>query len=87
VGFLFFSRRDELLRALPTELPKYVDPRLSPYAEMGTIGQDEEEDPFHFARSLLQQIRSSPAQEIGTHTFSHYYCLEPTQNVSYGFPR
>jgi len=82
VGFLFFSRRSELLRALPTELPRYDDLRLSPYAELDGIGQDENDDPFHFARSLLQQIRSSPAQEIGTHTFSHYYCLEPTKSVA-----
>jgi hypothetical protein len=82
VGFLFFSRRSELLRALPTERPQYDDARLSPYAEMAAIGQDENEDPFHFARGLLEQIRSSQAQEIGTHTFSHYYCLEPTQSIA-----
>jgi peptidoglycan/xylan/chitin deacetylase (PgdA/CDA1 family) len=82
VGFLFFGRRSELLRALPTERPQYNDARLSPYAEIGSIGQDEDENPFHFARGLLEQIRSSHAQEIGTHTFSHYYCLEPTQSVA-----
>jgi hypothetical protein len=82
VGFLFFSRRNELLRALPRELPQYDDPRLTPYAEIRTIGQDEDEDPFHFARGLLEQIRSNPAQEIGTHTFSHYYCLEPRQSIA-----
>lgn len=82
VGFLFFSRRTELLQALPTELPRYDDPRLSPYAELDGIGQDEDDDPFHFARTLLEQIRSSPAQEIGTHTFSHYYCLEPRESVA-----
>ena len=82
VGFLFFSRRNELLRALPAERPKYDDARLSPYTEMEAVGQDENEDPFHFGRSLLEQIRSSPSQEIGTHTFSHYYCLEPTQSIA-----
>jgi Polysaccharide deacetylase len=82
VGFLFFSRRHELLRALPTERPNYDEARLSPYLEMEAVGQDENEDPFHFGRSLLEQIRSSPAQEIGTHTFSHYYCLEPTQSTA-----
>ncbi len=82
VGFLFFSRQSELLRALPSQLPRYDDPGLSPYSEMETIGEDENKDPFHFARSLLERIRSSPAQEIGTHTFSHYYCLEPTQSIA-----
>jgi Polysaccharide deacetylase len=82
VGFLFFSRRNELLRALPADRPHYDDAHLSPYAEMEAVGQDENEDPFHFGRSLLEQIRSSPAQEIGTHTFSHYYCLEPTESIA-----
>ena len=81
VGFLFLSSRSELLRALPTERPQYEDARLSPYADMDVIGQDENDDPFHFARSHLEQIRSSQAQEIGTHTFSHYYCLEPKQSI------
>ena len=82
VGFLFFNRRSELLRALPSKRPQYEDERLSPYTDIGAIGQDEDEDPFHFARSLLEQIRSCPGQEIGTHTFSHYYCLEPEQSIA-----
>ena len=82
VGFLFFSLRSDLLRALPAERPKYIDPRLSPYTEMNAIGDNENEDPFHFARSLLEQIRSHKSQEIATQTFSHYYCLEPKQNIA-----
>jgi hypothetical protein len=82
VGFLFFSHRSELLRALPKELPRYDNARLSPYLDIATIGKDENEDPFHFGRSLLEQVRSSPGQEIGTQTFSHYYCLERTQNIA-----
>jgi peptidoglycan/xylan/chitin deacetylase (PgdA/CDA1 family) len=82
VGFLFFNRRCDLVRALPLEQPRYEDPRLSPYAEIEGIGEDEDRDPFHFGRKLLEQVRSNPHQEIGTHTFSHYYCLEPRQNVA-----
>jgi peptidoglycan/xylan/chitin deacetylase (PgdA/CDA1 family) len=82
VGFLFFSRRSELMRALPTGRPQYDDARLSSYEEMDALGEDENEDPFHFGRSVLEQIRSYPGQEIGTHTFSHYYCLERTQNIA-----
>ncbi len=82
VGFLFFSRRSDLLRALPIQRPQYSEARLSPYPDINAIGRDENEDPFHFARSLLEQIRSNPAQEIATHTFSHYYCLEPTQSIA-----
>ena len=57
--------------------------RQSPYPDLEHIlGRDEIEDPFHFGRSLLEQIRSYPGQEVGTHTFSHYFCLEPTQDLA-----
>ena len=82
VGLLFFRSREELLRALPIERPAYKDERLSPYSDILRIGLDEDTDPYHFGRSLIDQIQLSPAQEIGTHTFSHYYCLEPMQRES-----
>src|SRR6202035_723776 len=34
----------------------------------------------HLAGSLVDLIAASPGQEVGSHTFSHYYCLEPGQN-------
>jgi len=79
VGFLFFEHRRELLTGLPSRRPAYVDPSLSPYAALGTIGENERDDPFHFAPSLVRRIADTPGQEIGTHTLSHYYCLEPGQ--------
>lgn len=82
VGFLFFRSRSDLLRALPTERPKYTDPHLSPYAEIEAVGEGEDSDPFHFARSLLEQIRSCESQEIASQTFSHYYTLEPAQSIA-----
>jgi len=79
VGFLFFERRDDLIRGLPDEKPSYTDGRLSPYSLVQTLGRDEGEDPLHYAGSLIEVIRSHPHQEIGSHTFSHYYCLEEGQ--------
>lgn len=81
VGLLFFGRKSDLLHALPVERPRYDDSSLSPYQEIDGIGEDEAQDPFHFGRSLLEQIRSTVKQEIGTHTFSHYYCLEPKASL------
>jgi len=80
VGFLFCEGRDELRSVLPKVLPKYVDERYSPYSIIDGLGKSETEDPFHFAPSLLRLIASTPDQEIGTHTFSHFYCLEPGQD-------
>jgi peptidoglycan/xylan/chitin deacetylase (PgdA/CDA1 family) len=77
VGFLMARNREELLQYLPPTLPAYQNEALSPYnSVLKTIGNDERDDPMHFARSLFEQIRDTDGQEIGTHTFSHYYCLE-----------
>ena len=82
VGFLFFSTRTELLAALPDLRPNYDDMRLSPYLDMKVLGRDEDDDPFHFGRSLIDHIQSYSGQEIATHTFSHYFCLERGQRVA-----
>lgn len=81
VGFLFFETKKELLNHLPEEKPNYIDDILSPYLTMEHIGENEEEDPYHFGLSLIHDIASVPHQEMGTHTFSHYYCLEEGQTV------
>ena len=82
VGFLFFSGRDELLENLPTILPEYTREDLSPYPHIARTGNSEEEDPLHYAPSLIEQIAVTPGQEVATHTFSHYYCLEEGQTAA-----
>jgi peptidoglycan/xylan/chitin deacetylase (PgdA/CDA1 family) len=77
VGFLFAESREELERFAPSLRPSYLDARLSPYGD--AIGADEADDPLRFAPSLIEAIGRTPRQEIGTHTFSHYYCGEPGQ--------
>ncbi|TGO03303.1 hypothetical protein PN36_08990 [Candidatus Thiomargarita nelsonii] len=77
VGFLFANSKQELESFSPTVKPLYDDAKLFPYRE--EIGQDEKADPFHYAPSLIKAIQRTPRQEIATHTFSHYYCLEPGQ--------
>lgn len=81
VGFLFAESRDELLRSLPARRPQYTNSRYSPYEYLNTIGEDEEHDPCHFAPSVIRQIAAAHGQEIGSHTFSHYYCLEDGQTA------
>jgi peptidoglycan/xylan/chitin deacetylase (PgdA/CDA1 family) len=77
VGFLFASSRTELEAHQPRLRPAYSRPGLDPYVEK--IGLDEESDPEHLAGSLVDLIASGGGQELGSHTFSHYYCLEPGQ--------
>lgn len=75
VGFLFAESRQGLREASPEVRPQYHDVHLDPYPE--PLGEGEQDDPLHFAPSLIERIRATPRQEIGTHTFSHFYCGEP----------
>jgi hypothetical protein len=78
VGFLFASKWDELSPHIPFLRPDSRRSELDPYGEQ--VGPDEDHDPEHLAGSLVDLIAASPGQEVASHTFSHYYCLEPGQN-------
>lgn len=82
VGLLFFDHKKEMITAFPPLLPSYVDVNFSPYEKLKAVGENEQLDPYHFGLSLIKQIANAPHQEIGTHTFSHYYCLEEGQSKS-----
>ena len=81
VGFLLFETRDELMKGLPERKPKYANRIYCPYEELGSIGSGEAADPYHYAASLVRMIAAVPHQEIGSQTFSHYYCLEEGQDA------
>jgi peptidoglycan/xylan/chitin deacetylase (PgdA/CDA1 family) len=81
VGFLFARNKRDLMAHLPEERPRYTDRRFDPYGMLDEIGEDEARDPFHYASSLLHAIAEVPGQEIASHTFSHYYCLEDGQTL------
>ena len=79
VGFLFFKNTEDLKENLPDLTPTYKRKELSPYEY---INNSPTLDPtYHFAPDIIDSILESKGQEIGTHTFSHYYCLEPGQSV------
>jgi hypothetical protein len=81
VGMLLFDSRRDLLRHLPERRPNYARPELSPYLDIGEIGDDERSDPYHYGLSLARRILECEGMELGSHTFSHYYCLEPGQTA------
>lgn len=87
VGILFYDSIEQLNENIPDQKPSYRELQLSVYEYIRThgIGTTEEVDPLHFARSLVKQIASTPNQEIGSHTFGHYYCNEEGQTVDQFF--
>lgn len=78
VGFLFARSRAELEEFSPAIKPQYRNTALWPYDE--PTGDGERDDPLHYAPTLIEAVRRTPRQEIASHTFSHYYCLEPGQS-------
>ncbi|WP_230491811.1 polysaccharide deacetylase family protein [Lysinibacillus sphaericus] len=79
VGLLFAETKDEMahyLRGIPV---KYDQIRFAAHLQLANVGENEQEDSLHFGKSLIEAIICTPHQEVGTHTFSHYYCLENGQ--------
>lgn len=83
VGLLFARSRAEMLAHAPKRRPAYEDYALSPYPslENGEVGETEAEDPFHFGASLIDRIAQTSGQEISSHTYGHFYCLEPGADI------
>jgi peptidoglycan/xylan/chitin deacetylase (PgdA/CDA1 family) len=81
VGFLFAKNKQDLELYLPLIKPGYNNDGYNVYTkELPLVGNNENDDPYHFGYSLLQQIKQS-CHEISTHTFCHYYCLEEGQTA------
>lgn len=81
VGTMFSENIEELNSFLPNLKPNYSDSNLSPYN--GYISDANQQDPrYYFGKKLIEQVKSDSRHEIGTHTFSHFYGLEPGQTQS-----
>ena len=79
VGMLFNADWKEWKENVPSVLPAYKNGSLSAY-KFGAKMQNDDAEDLCFAPKLVKQINSSPGQEMATHTYSHYYCLEEGQN-------
>lgn len=78
VGLLYYSDVEQLQKNLPQATPSYQKQELSPYKYIESLDKEYHQE-LHFCPDLIESIAQCPGQEIGTHTFSHYYCLEPGQ--------
>ncbi len=80
VGFLFVKNKNELIKYTPNIKPSYLIDNLSPYNGHYDLIDDIQKEKYHFAPNLIKQISNEDNQEVGTHTHSHYYCLEENQS-------
>lgn len=79
VGMLNFKDKKALLANLPSLKPNYTNNKLSPYRKSFSYITN---DKYFFAPQLIKLICSTPNIEVGTHTFSHYYCMEEGQDIN-----
>ena len=80
VGMLFNKDAAAWLENQPETLPNYENQKLSAY-RFFKENKQELDDHFCFAHELINEIKNTKGQEVGTHTYSHYYCLEKGQNL------
>ncbi|NJW53432.1 polysaccharide deacetylase family protein [Salinimicrobium oceani] len=81
VGMLFNKDWAEWENNKPKILPDYTDRKLSAYDFGESFRKSDNSEMMCFAPELIRKIAATPFQEIGTHTYSHYYCLEKGQTL------
>jgi len=79
VGMLVARNSQQLNKLLPVIQPSYDNSNVSTYEY---IKRSNEFTPsFHFAKEVVQKILADERQELGSHTFSHYFTLEAGQTA------
>jgi hypothetical protein len=76
VGSMFAENQKEWEELKPSIEPDYSLQQYSAYKWVRQNGMEDEFKWAHFAPELVASIMNYPGQELATHTFSHYYCLE-----------
>jgi peptidoglycan/xylan/chitin deacetylase (PgdA/CDA1 family) len=72
VGMLFCANEEEWEHYKPAHLPSYREKGFSAYHWAKENGLNPA---YHFAPDLIQQILETPGQELGSHSYAHYYTL------------
>lgn len=83
VGFMFAEGYEDLQKFFPKkeDLPSYERSILSSYRCFNDVAKEGANNKFFYAPSLIKAISEVEGQEIGSHSFSHYYCDEKGQTV------
>jgi peptidoglycan/xylan/chitin deacetylase (PgdA/CDA1 family) len=76
VGSVMAQDQQEWEQWKPAVEPDYLEKKYSAYQWVQQNGLPALYNWAHFAPEAVRKILQYPGQELGTHTFSHYYCLE-----------
>jgi len=72
VGMLFAENEEEWRQYSPNQVPSYRDSKFSAYEFVSKSGLRPD---VHFAPELINAIIDTPGQELGSHTYAHYYTM------------
>jgi len=78
VGLLFNESKRDFENFRPKTLPTYKDKKLNPY---NVNVKYDSHTSMYMAHDMIKLILSYPNQEIGSHSYSHYYCKEDYQTI------
>lgn len=78
VGMLFHESKQDWL-ASRQDISPQIDDIDGLNGNIKNISLTEV-DQFCFANDLIEQIKGTAKQEVSTHTYSHYYCLDEGNN-------
>lgn len=81
VGMLLNKDKEYWQNNKPSVKPSYTNEKLSSYNYFESVLQtDQLIDKYFFAEKAINEICNTPNQELASHTYSHYYCLEDGQS-------
>lgn len=81
VGGIACTSSEEFLAEAPEMRPVYEDPMFSSYKSLLPLVGKEFKESLFFAPDVIARLFGNPLVELGSHTFSHYYCLEDGQTA------
>lgn len=82
VGMLYNHSVEEWKKNAPAEQPHFSNAIRSAYHWAEQFAITDANADYLFAPSLIDMIKRASGQEIGTHTYAHYNCLEAGQTIN-----
>lgn len=79
VGLLMLKDKNEAMKHTPELNPSYCNKSLSPFE--GHYLENIGDESLYFAPDIISLLKKYDNIEIGTHTYSHYFCWEKGQTI------
>jgi len=81
VGLIFCRDKQEALESYPKSLPIYLNLNVSPFKGSYIKDISDRYKELYFAPEMIEYLNQCKNIEVGSHTFSHYFCWEAGQTV------